>query len=122
MGVFRSFTDVAKPFIVSKAASPPLTRKPDARGAVLLSSAAETQGRLHPGCRMPGRINPGIIYTCGPWEIDPGRRELRSRDTPVVLGSRAFEVLEILVEAGGQLVTKDDLMARIWPGLTVGEN
>src|SRR5262249_30895104 len=56
------------------------------------------------------------------WEIDPGRRELRSHGTTIVLGSRAFEILEVLAQTEGQLVTKDDLMARVWPGAIVGEN
>jgi predicted ATPase/DNA-binding winged helix-turn-helix (wHTH) protein len=63
-----------------------------------------------------------LVYTCGPWEVDLGRRELRSRGTPVALGNRAFEIVEVLAQAGGQLVTKDDLMERIWPGAFVGDN
>jgi len=70
---------------------------------------------------MPG-ATPNLVYACDPWEIDLGRRELRSRGTPVVLGQRAFEIVEALAQAGGQLVTKDDLMDRVWPGAIVGEN
>ena len=70
---------------------------------------------------MP-RAAPNLVYACDPWEIDLGRRELRSRGTPVVLGQRAFEIVEALAQAGGQLVTKDDLMERIWPGAIVGDN
>ena len=66
--------------------------------------------------------NQNLIYTCEPWEVDLGRRELRSRGTPVALGNRAFEIVEVLARAGGQLVTKDDLMERIWPGAIVGDN
>jgi predicted ATPase/DNA-binding winged helix-turn-helix (wHTH) protein len=65
---------------------------------------------------------PNLVYACDPWEIDLGRRELRSRGTPVILGQRAFEIVEALALAGGQLVTKDDLMERVWPGAIVGEN
>ena len=63
-----------------------------------------------------------LIYTCGPWEVDLGRRELRTHGTPVALGNRAFEIVEVLARAGGQLVSKDDLMARVWPGAIVGDN
>jgi DNA-binding winged helix-turn-helix (wHTH) protein len=70
---------------------------------------------------MPG-ATPNLVYACKPWEIDLGRRELRSRGTPIVLGGRAFEILETLARAEGQLVTKDELMACIWPGAIVGEN
>ena len=56
------------------------------------------------------------VYASGPGEIDFARRELRVSGTPVPIGARAFEVLEILVRASGQLVGKDELMSRIWPG------
>jgi predicted ATPase len=62
------------------------------------------------------------VFGWGEWEIDTHRRELRSRGVPVPLGGRAFDVMEVLVRAAGQLVTKDDLMAAVWPGLIVEEN
>ena len=65
---------------------------------------------------------PNLVYACEPWEVDVARRELRSGGTPVALGNRAFEIVEVLARAGGRLVTKDDLMERIWPGAVVGEN
>jgi DNA-binding winged helix-turn-helix (wHTH) protein len=37
----------------------------------------------------------------------------------VHLGSRAFDILVSLVERPGELVTKDELMARVWPGVFV---
>jgi predicted ATPase/DNA-binding winged helix-turn-helix (wHTH) protein len=49
------------------------------------------------------------------------RRELRSSGRPVPLGGRAFEIVEALVGSAGELVTKDDLMHRIWPGAIVEE-
>ena len=56
------------------------------------------------------------------WEIDLARRELRTRGTPVPIGSRALEIVTVLAEAAGEVVTKDDLMARVWPGAIVEEN
>ena len=38
------------------------------------------------------------------------------------VGGRAFEVIEVLVRSAGELVTKDELMNRIWPGAVVMEN
>ena len=38
---------------------------------------------------------------------------------PVRLGSRAFEILVALVEQPGQVVTKEELVARAWPGMFV---
>jgi predicted ATPase/DNA-binding winged helix-turn-helix (wHTH) protein len=40
----------------------------------------------------------------------------------VTLGQRALEILLALVTRHGQLVTKDDLMAEVWPGIVVEEN
>ena len=55
-------------------------------------------------------------YASGDCEVDLHRRELRVPGTPEPLGSRAFEIIATLAEAGGELVTKDELMDRIWPG------
>src|ERR1700719_4579366 len=62
-----------------------------------------------------------LVYACEQWEIDLGRRELRSRGIPVPLGGRAFEIVTVLVQSATQLVTRDHMMERVWPGATVGE-
>ena len=61
-------------------------------------------------------------YESGAWEINLARRELRLRGKPVPLGGRAFDIVEVLIQSAGELVTKDDLMSRVWPDLTVGDN
>ncbi|MGI4840467.1 MAG: response regulator [Janthinobacterium lividum] len=50
------------------------------------------------------------------------RRELFAGSQPIKLGSRAFDILELLINARGQLVTKDELLARVWPHSVVEEN
>jgi predicted ATPase/DNA-binding winged helix-turn-helix (wHTH) protein len=65
--------------------------------------------------------NANLVYVCDQWEIDLGRRELRSSGIPVPLGGRAFEVVTVLVQSASEFVTKDDLMDRVWPGAVVGE-
>jgi predicted ATPase/DNA-binding winged helix-turn-helix (wHTH) protein len=62
-----------------------------------------------------------LIYACDQWEIDLSRWELRSRGIPLPLGRRAFEVVTVLVQSATELVTKDRLMERVWPGVIVGE-
>lgn len=62
------------------------------------------------------------IQASGGWEIDLDRRDLRSHGILVPLGSRAFEIVEILVRAAGDLVGKYELMERVWPGAIVEEN
>src|SRR3984885_5403377 len=63
-----------------------------------------------------------LVYEFGGWEMDLARRELRTRGVPVPLGGRAFAIFAILAQSAGKLVTKDELMARVWPGVTVEEN
>ena len=37
------------------------------------------------------------------------------------LGGRAFEIVTVLVKSATELVTKDHMMERVWPGAIVGE-
>jgi len=46
----------------------------------------------------------------------PQRREVLDDGQPMQLGRRAFDVLVAFVEAYGALVSKDELMSRVWPG------
>jgi DNA-binding winged helix-turn-helix (wHTH) protein len=46
-------------------------------------------------------------------------RQLLADGVPVELGTRAIEVLMVLIDADGALVTKDELMALVWPGIFV---
>ncbi|KVC20359.1 transcriptional regulator [Burkholderia diffusa] len=50
------------------------------------------------------------------------RREIRSNGKLLRIGSRAFEILELLIRANGALVSKDEIMQRVWPRTIVEEN
>jgi len=65
-----------------------------------------------------------MTTTCrfGLLELQPNQRRLLIDGRPVELGHRAFDVLLVLVERAGQLVTKDELLGLVWPGLVVEEN
>jgi predicted ATPase/DNA-binding winged helix-turn-helix (wHTH) protein len=63
-----------------------------------------------------------LVYELDEWEVDLTRRELRARGVPVPIGGRAFEIIEVLVQSAGELVTKNDLSARVWPGAIVEDN
>jgi predicted ATPase/DNA-binding winged helix-turn-helix (wHTH) protein len=63
-----------------------------------------------------------LVYELDEWEIDLARRELRARGVPVPIGRRAFEIIEVLVQSAGELVSKNDLSARVWPGAIVEDN
>src|SRR6266404_2548002 len=62
----------------------------------------------------------GIAF--GRFEVLPDRREVLADGRPVKLGGRAFDVLMALIEARGTVVSKDALMARVWPGRIIEEN
>jgi DNA-binding winged helix-turn-helix (wHTH) protein len=47
------------------------------------------------------------------------QRRLLAGGVPVELGARAFDILIMLIEADGALVTKDELQRRVWPGVVV---
>jgi len=66
--------------------------------------------------------DPSVIYANGKWEIDLSTRELRALGICVPVGSRAFDIIATLVRANGELVTKTELMALVWPNLAIGEN
>ena len=70
---------------------------------------------------MPGHDR-RPVYKFGVWEIDLARREMRLNGIPTDVGSRAFEIIETLVQSAGELIDKYDLMNRVWPGAAVEEN
>jgi DNA-binding winged helix-turn-helix (wHTH) protein len=49
------------------------------------------------------------------------QRLLVADGVSIELGTRAFDLLLVLLEADGSLVTKDELMSRVWPGIIVAE-
>jgi predicted ATPase/DNA-binding winged helix-turn-helix (wHTH) protein len=57
----------------------------------------------------------------GPFRLLPSRQLLLEADTPVHLGSRALAILIALTERAGELVSKDELITRVWPNTFVEE-
>ncbi len=62
------------------------------------------------------------VHRFGPFLLDVEDRRLTRDGEPVTLGGRALDVLIALLDAGGRLVTKDQLLDRVWSGLEVEEN
>lgn len=58
----------------------------------------------------------------GAFDLNPSERMLMSGGKPVELGARAFNLLLVLVENHGRLVSKNTLIERVWPRLVVDEN
>src|SRR6476660_8351477 len=57
----------------------------------------------------------------GPYRLLAAQRLLLEGDKPVRLGGRAFDILTALVERAGEVVTKEALIARVWPQTFVEE-
>ena len=57
----------------------------------------------------------------GRFTLDFGRLELRCDGRPVRVHHRALGILCALAEARGEVVSKDELLARLWPGRIVEE-
>jgi predicted ATPase/DNA-binding winged helix-turn-helix (wHTH) protein len=58
----------------------------------------------------------------GDFDLYPSERALCADGKPVEIGARAFDMLLVLVESPGRLVTKATLLDRVWPKLVVDEN
>ncbi len=63
-----------------------------------------------------------LVYARDAWEVDIARRELHASGVTVPLGSRAFDIFVVLIQSADKLVTKDELMARVWPHAIVEDN
>ena len=61
------------------------------------------------------------MYEFGRFRFDPQNHLLLSGGDPVAITPKAFEVLLVLVENGGRLTTKEELMRKVWPDSFVEE-
>ena len=102
-----------------------------------MAAPDQQHGRLWPSSQVPGprQAGPPSMVGAGPIDLSLARailfgrftllthnRELLLDGKPAALGSRAIDVLFALVEGRGQLVTKDELLSRVWPTTIVEEN
>jgi adenylate cyclase len=60
-------------------------------------------------------------YSFGRWTLDCGRGTLKAETGDIALRPKSFEVLRILIENAGRLVSRDDVLDAVWPGVTVTE-
>ena len=61
------------------------------------------------------------LYEFDGFRVDPVRRLLLRDGEPVPITPKALTILLILLEERGQVVTKEDLISRVWPGSFVTE-
>ncbi|MCA8256078.1 winged helix-turn-helix domain-containing protein [Burkholderia sp. AU31624] len=58
----------------------------------------------------------------GTLSVDFEQRDIRCQGASLRIGARALDILEVLHRASGAVVSKDDIMDAVWPGLIVEEN
>ena len=57
-----------------------------------------------------------LRYEFGPYQLNPGKRILTRDGEGIPLTPKATELLPVLVKHVGQLVKKDELLKKVWPG------
>jgi cholera toxin transcriptional activator len=60
-------------------------------------------------------MEPDSPVRFGSFELDVGSRELRTGGTRVRLQEQPFEILRVMLERPGHVVTRDELRQRLWP-------
>src|SRR5947208_6984766 len=63
----------------------------------------------------------GRVWHFAEFEFDESSRELRANGVTVELESKPLEVLYQLLLHAGEVVTKEELLESVWPGVTVVE-
>src|SRR5882762_8255935 len=67
---------------------------------------------------MDKPVHPSMITRCGAFEIDLRAFELRKHGLRLKLAEQPFQILALLLERPGEVVTREEIRARLWPGDT----
>lgn len=89
------------------------------RDSVLRGPAATRLKTMH--SPQERRHSPLASIAFGPFRLFPAERRLTRDGVLIPLGSRALDILVRLLQQAGHVVTKQELMAHAWPGMTVEE-
>lgn len=81
---------------------------------------ALVNGRVHTAV-IVGNLEAAMIQI-GTLSVDFEQRDIRHHGASLRIGARALDILEVLHRANGSVVSKDDIMDAVWPGLIVEEN
>jgi DNA-binding winged helix-turn-helix (wHTH) protein len=88
------------------------------------SQWAEFKANAYPLQHDSNRPSAGTADTAlefGRFRVLLRQRQLLADGVPVELGTRAFDLLLVLLEADGLLVSKEELLSLVWPGTVVAE-
>jgi DNA-binding winged helix-turn-helix (wHTH) protein len=79
--------------------------------------------------KLPRRVESGdqrsdarpATFRFGPFDLDVRSGELRKRGTIVRLPEQPFQILVVLLEHPGDVVSREEIRSKLWPGSTVVE-
>ena len=63
-----------------------------------------------------------MLYQFGEFELDTGRVELRSNGVVVAVEPQVFALIRLLVENRDRVVTKDEIVEKVWNGRIVSDS
>jgi predicted ATPase/DNA-binding winged helix-turn-helix (wHTH) protein len=66
-------------------------------------------------------INDCEAFEFGPYRLIPSKRILLAGQNPVEIGSRAFDILALLMRRRGEVVSRREILDEVWPNLTIDE-
>ena len=76
-------------------------------------------------CYFPETVSKeptNVSYEFGLFRLELREHRLLRNGAPIPIAGKAFQTLRVLVEARGNLVSKQDLMTAVWPETAVEEN
>ncbi|HYJ91544.1 MAG TPA: winged helix-turn-helix domain-containing protein, partial [Pyrinomonadaceae bacterium] len=62
-----------------------------------------------------GALASGLIYRFDDFAVDPSNRTCLHDSEPVPISGKVYDILLAFVEAPGRLLSKDELLERVWP-------
>jgi DNA-binding winged helix-turn-helix (wHTH) protein len=77
--------------------------------------------RLWHDANRSSSATPGEALEFGRFRVLLRQRQLLADGVPVELGTRTLDLLLALLESDGSLVTKEELISRVWPNVVVSE-
>ena len=69
-----------------------------------------------------GKTTESITYEFGPFRVDSRERAVRRDGKLLLLTPKVFDILLVLIQNPGRILTKDEMMQQVWPDTTVEES
>ena len=85
-------------------------------------SVGELRARLRAVLRRAGNPNSGVPFRTGDLEVDLTRRIVKLEGTVLSLTPTEYDLLKALVQAGGKVLTHQQLLRQIWGPRAEGDN